>query len=275
MAEPETFVHPTAVVHPGARLEAGVWVGPYCVIGGEVSIGRMTRLESHVSLLGITEIGADCRFAPFVSVGTDPQDVGFNGDPTRVKVGNGNVIKEFVTINRGTVKGGGLTLVGDRNYIMAYTHIAHDDRIGSDIVFTNAVTLAGHVEVGDFAVLSGFTGVHQFCRIGRYAFTGGFTVITQDLPPFLKVAGMRPPRILGINAVGLRRRGFDRERIDALRRMIRILCFSDLNTTQAIARIEADFPAGPDRDELLGFVRASKRGILKKTAGSWDGSSEF
>ncbi len=275
MAGPETFVHPTAVVHPGARLEAGVWIGPYCVVGEEVSVGRNTRLESHVSLLGITEIGADCRFAPFVSVGTEPQDVGFKGDPTRVKIGDGNVLKEFVTINRGTVKGGGLTLIGDRNFLMAYTHIAHDNRVGSDVVFTNASTLAGHVEVGDFAVLSGFTGVHQFCRIGRFAFTGGFTVITQDVPPFLKVAGMRPPRILGINAVGLRRRGFARERIDALRRMIRVLCFSDLNTAPAVARIEAEFAAGPDRDELLEFVRTSKRGILKKTAGSWDESSEF
>lgn len=275
MAGTDVFVHPTAVVHPGARLDAGVRVGPYCVIGEGVSIGRNTRLESHVSLLGTTEVGSDCRFAPFVSVGTEPQDLGFQDEPTRVKIGNGNVLKEFVTVNRATVKGGGLTLVGDRNYLMAYTHIAHDNRIGSDIIFTNGATLAGHVTVGDFAVLGGFTGVHQFCRIGRFSFTGGFTVITQDLPPFLKVAGMRPPRIFGINAVGLRRRGFGRERIDALRRMIRILCFSDLNTTQAVSRIEAEFPAGPDRDELLEFVRTSKRGILKKTAGSWDESSEF
>jgi len=275
MVGPEIFVHPTAVVHPGARLDAGVWIGPFCVVGGEVSVGRNTRLESHVSLLGITDIGADCRFAPFVSVGTDPQDIGFKDDPTRVKIGDGNVFKEFVTVNRATVKGGGLTLVGDRNFLMAYTHIAHDNQVGSDVIFTNAATLAGHVEVGDFALLGAFTGVHQFCRIGRFAFTGGFTVITQDVPPFLKVAGMRPPRIFGLNAIGLRRRGFARERIDALRRMIRILYFSDLNTTQAVSRIEAEFPAGPDRDELLGFVRTSKRGILKKTAGSWDESSEF
>jgi UDP-N-acetylglucosamine acyltransferase len=275
MAGPEIFVHSTAVVHPGARLDAGAWIGPFCVVGAEVSVGRNTRLESHVSLLGATEIGAECRFAPFVSVGTDPQDIGCKGDPTRVKIGDGNVFKEFVTVNRATVKGGGLTLIGDRNYLMAYTHIAHDNRIGSDVIFTNAATLGGHVEVGDFAVLGGFTGVHQFCRIGRFAFTGGFTVITQDVPPFLKVAGMRPPRIFGLNAIGLRRRGFARERIDALRRMIRILCFSNLNTTQAVSRIEAEFPVGPDRDELLEFVRTSKRGVLKKTAGSWDESSEF
>jgi len=267
------LIHPSAIVHPQARLGPGVFIGPYCTVGEEVTLGPNTRLESHVSVLGRTEIGADCRLAPFVSIGTEPQDIGYKGDPTEVKIGDGNVFKEFVTVHRGTVKGGGRTVIGERNYFMAYTHIAHDNRIGSEIVFTNAVTLAGHVTVGDFALLSAFTGVHQYCRIGRYAFTGGFTVLTQDLPPFLKVAGMRPPRIFGLNSIGLRRRGFSRERIDALRRMIKILYFAELNTTQAVERILAEFPADPDRDELLEFIQTSKRGILKKTA-AWDESSE-
>jgi UDP-N-acetylglucosamine acyltransferase len=274
MRASDVAIHPTAVVHPDARLDSGVWIGPGCVVGEKVGLGRNTRLESHVSIIGSTEVGADCRFAPFSSIGTEPQDVGYKGDPTRVEIGEGNVFKEYVTVNRGTVKGGGVTRIGNRNFFMAYAHIAHDCQVGNETVFTNNATLGGHVVVGDFATLSGFTGVHQFCRIGRYAFTGGFTVLTQDLPPFCKVAGMRPVKIYGLNSVGLRRRGFSPERIRALRDMIRILFFSDLNTTQALDRIQSVFPAGEDRDELLGFIRSSKRGIIKKTAEKWESDSE-
>ncbi len=274
MSADDVSIHPTAVVHPGARLDPGVWIGPGCVVGEAAVLGRNTRLESHVSVLGLTEIGPDCRFAPFTSIGTEPQDVGYKGDPTRVLIGAGNIFKEFITVNRGTVKGGGVTRIGDRNFFMAYSHVAHDCRVGNETIFTNNVTLGGHVVVGDFAVLSGFTGVHQFCRIGRYAFTGGFTVITQDLPPFCKVAGMRPVKVYGLNGIGLRRRGFSAERIRALRDMIKILFFSDLNTTQALEKIESAFPPGEDRDELLEFIRTSKRGFHKKTAGKWETDSE-
>jgi UDP-N-acetylglucosamine acyltransferase len=274
MSPNDVTIHPSAVVHPHARLDSGVWIGPGCVIGEDVGLGQNTRLESHVSIIGRTEVGADCRFAPFSSVGTEPQDVGYKGDPTRVEIGPGNIFKEFITINRGTVKGGGITRIGARNFFMAYSHIAHDCRIGNETIFTNNVTLGGHVVVGDFAVLSGFTGVHQFCRIGRYAFTGGFTVITQDLPPFCKVAGMRPVKVYGLNGVGLKRRGFSAERIRALRDMIKILFFSDLNTGQALEKIETAFPPGEDRDELLEFIRTSKRGFHKKTAGKWETDSE-
>ena len=274
MGDPETTIHPSASVHPKANLDSGVWVGPGCVIGEDVTIGRNTRLEAHVSLLGWTDIGADNRFAPFTSIGTDPQDVGYRGEATRVRIGDGNVFKEFITVHRGTVKGAGVTRIGDRNYLMAYTHIGHDCRVGSEIVFINNSTLGGHVVVGDFAVLSGFTGVHQFCRIGRYAFTGGFTVVPQDVPPFCKVSGMRPAKIYGLNAIGLRRRGFTAERIRALKEMVKILFFSDLNTTQALERIESSLPSGEDRDELVGFVRAAKRGIIKKAAGQWEIDSE-
>ncbi len=275
MGSSETFVHPSAVVHPRAELAEGVRVGPGCVIGEHVRIGRGTVLESHVTVAGVVEIGEENRFSPFIALGGEPQDIGYKGDPTRVRIGDRNVFREFITVHRGTVKGGGLTEVGHRNFLMAYSHIAHDNKVGSDVIFTNGVTLAGHVTVGDFAVLGAFTGVHQFCRIGRFAFTGGFTVLTQDLPPFLKVAGMRPPRIYGVNGVGLRRRGFDRNRVEAIRKMIRLLVFSDLKTSDALARIEAEFPAGPDRDELLEFARSSRRGILKKTAaGAWENDSE-
>ena len=274
MSSPDVVIHPSAVVHPKAELGPGVRIGPACVIGPDVRLGKNAFLESHVSIIGKTRIGDDCRFAPFVSIGTEPQDLGYKGDPTEVHVGDGNVFKEFITVNRGTVKGGGVTRIGDRNFLMAYTHVGHDCQVGSEIVFTNNSTLAGHVVVQDYAMLSGFTGVHQFCRIGRFAFTGGFTVVTQDVPPFCKVAGMRPVRIFGLNSVGLRRRGFSAERVRALRDMIKLLFFADLNTTQALERIEASFPPGEDRDELVGFVRSSRRGIIKKASEKWDSESE-
>jgi len=274
MSAHDITIHPTATVHPEARLDSGVWIGPNCVIGEKVSLGRNTRLESNVSIIGLTEVGADCRFAPFSSIGTEPQDTGYKGDETVVRIGDGNIFKEFITVHRGTAKGGGLTRIGDRNYFMAYVHIAHDSQVGNEVIFTNNATLGGHVVVQDFAYLSAFAGVHQFCRIGRYAFIGGFTVVTQDVLPFMKVAGMRPIKIYGLNGIGLRRRGFSNERIHALRDMIKILCFSDLNTTQAVEKIEASYPPGEDRDELIGFIRSSKRGIIKKTVEPWETDSE-
>jgi UDP-N-acetylglucosamine acyltransferase len=274
MSSPDVVIHPSAIVDPKAELDSGVRIGPYCVVGPDVRLGKSTVLESHVSIIGTSEVGVGCRFAPFVSIGTEPQDLGYKGDPTGVRIGDGNIFKEFITVNRGTVKGGGITRIGDRNFFMAYTHVGHDCQLGSEIVFTNNTTLAGHVVVQDYAMLSGFTGVHQFCRIGRFAFTGGFTVVTQDVPPFCKVAGMRPVHIFGLNAVGLRRRGFSPERVRALKAMIKLLFFSDLNSTQALERIEASFPPGEDRDELVGFVRSSRRGIIKKASEKWDSESE-
>ena len=274
MSAHDITIHPTATVHPKARLDSGVWIGPGCVIGEKVSLGRNTRLESSVSIIGLTEVGADCRFAPFSSIGTEPQDIGYRGDETVVRIGDGNIFKEFITVNRGTVKGGGVTLIGDRNYFMAYSHIAHDCQVGNEVILTNNATLGGHVVVQDFVYVSGFAGVHQFCRIGRYAFIGGFTVVTQDVLPFTKVAGMRPIKIYGLNSIGLRRRGFSNERIHDLRDMIKILYYSDLNTTQALDKILSSFPPGEDREEIIGFIRASKRGIVKKTAEKWEIESE-
>jgi UDP-N-acetylglucosamine acyltransferase len=274
MSPDEVFVHPSAVVHPKARLSGGVRIGPYCVIGENVAIGRNTRLDSHVSITGWTEIGENCRFSPFTSIGTEPQDVGYKGEETTVKIGNDNIFKEYITVHRGTIKGRAQTTIGDRNYFMALAHVAHDCLIGNDIVFTHAGTLGGHVTIGDFATVGGYSAVHQFCRVGRYAFMGGYTVVTHDVPPFCRVAGMRPVLIYGLNNVGLRRRGFTRERIDGLKKMVRILFYSDLNTTQALERILSDCPASEDRDELANFIKSSKRGIIKKTGEQWETDSE-
>lgn len=270
MAGREVFVHPTASVHPKARLDEGVWVGPNCFIGEHVTILKNTRLDSHVVVYGRTEIGADGRFSPFSTIGGGPQDIGYRDEETSVKIGDRNVFREFITINRGTIKGGGLTEIGSDNYFMAYAHVGHDCRVGNHVILTNAATLGGHVGVEDHVYLSAFCGVHQFCRIGKYAFVGGFSVITQDVLPFCRVAGMRPIHIFGLNVIGLRRRGFSNERIGALKEMFRLFFYSDLNTTQALEKIQSQFPTGEDRDEIIKFVQSSKRGIVKKTTDQWE-----
>ncbi len=275
MSKRELFIHPTATVHPKSELEEGVWIGPHCYVGEKVIIHKGTRLDAYLYIDGRTEIGPDCHFSPYSVIGTPPQDVGYQNEETLVRIGSRNVFREFITIHRGTEKGGGQTVIGDDNYFMAYSHIAHDCRVGSGTVFTNAATLAGHVSVDDYATISAFSAVHQFCRIGKHAYIGGFTVITQDVPPFCRVAGMRPVLLYGLNAVGLRRRGYTKERISTLKEMFKILFYSDLNTTQAAERIKAVFPPSEDRDELLSFIAASKRGIIKKTATAWENESEL
>jgi UDP-N-acetylglucosamine acyltransferase len=274
MCPSEGSVHPTSLVHPQAQLGEGVWVGPHCIIGEKVVIHRETRLEGNIQILGTTEIGEFCRFSPYSVIGGEPQDVSYRQEETRVRIGDRNVFREFITVHRGTVKGGGETVIGNDSYFMAYSHIAHDCRVGNRVVFTNAATLAGHVSVDDGATISAFSSVHQFNRVGKLAYVGGFTVVTQDIVPFAKVAGMRPVLFYGINAIGLRRQGFTRERIQVIKEIFRLLFYSDLNTTQAIERIQTEIPAGEDRDEIIRFVQSSKRGILKKTSGKWDEESE-
>lgn len=273
MRPSDAFIHPSSFVDPQARLGEGVWIGPHCVIGGKAAIGRNTRLEGNIQILGLTEIGEDCRFSPFSVIGGEPQDVGYLQEETRVRIGDRNVFREFITIHRGTVKGGGETIVGSDGYFMAYSHIAHDCRVGDKVVFTNAATLGGHVSVDDFATISAFSAVHQFCRVGKYAYVGGFTVVTQDVVPFAKVAGMRPVLFYGFNAIGLRRQGFTRDRVQVIKEIFRLLFHSGLNTSQAIEQIQAQIPAGEDRDEVIRFVQASKRGIIKKPSGTWDEES--
>jgi UDP-N-acetylglucosamine acyltransferase len=274
LSGPESLIHPSAVVHPGARLGADVRIGPGCVVGENVLIGPGTILEHHVSLLGWTDIGAGNRFSPFASIGTEPQDVGYKGEETHVRIGDRNVFREFVTVNRGTVKGGGLTRIGNEGYFMAYAHIAHDCRVGDEVVMINAATLGGHVEVGDGVMISALSAVHQFSRIGRAAFIGGFSVITKDVVPFAKVAGQRPVHILGPNAIGLRRKGFSGERIRRIKAVFDVLFFSNLNTRQAVERIKAEFPPDEDRDEILRFIEGSKRGIIRKGGAEWENDSE-
>ena len=266
---PDTVVHPTAEVHPRARLDIGAWIGPSCIIGPHVSIGKNTRLESHVSIEGHTEIGEDCRFFPFSSIGTDPQDVTYAGEETRLSIGSRNTFREFMTVNRGSAKDEGLTRIGSDNYFMAYSHIGHDCRVGDHIVFINGVTLGGNCRVDDYAQVSAFTGFHQFCRVGKYAFIGGYSVITQDVLPFCKVAGGRPPLIFGPNAIGLRRLGFSRDRIKSIKSMFKLIFLSDLNTTQAVDRMTQEIPPSPDREEVLSFIQASTRGIIKKLSDEW------
>ncbi len=269
MEKPEIAIHPTADVHPQAQLAEGVAIGPFCVIGEHVSIGRNVRLDAHVFIDGHTVIGEDNRFFPYSAVGTDPQDVGYGQEETRTRIGSRNLFREFMTVNRGTVKDARETQVGDDNYFMAYSHIAHDCRVGNHVVFMNGVTLGGHCWVGDYAQISAFTGLHPFCRIGKYAYVGGYSVITQDVLPFCKVAGGRPPLIYGPNAIGLRRLGFDRERIRAIKGMFRLLFFSDLNTGQAVERMQQEFPPSQDREDIVGFIQTSQRGIVKKLSDEW------
>ncbi len=275
MSRDEVIIHPTSTVHSKAQLEAGVFVGPHCFIGEKVTIHKNTRLTSNIYIDGCVEIGEDCQFSPFSVIGTEPQDVGYRQEETWVKIGDRNIFREFITVHRGTEKGGGETLVGQDNYFMAYSHIGHDCRIGNWTIFINAATLGGHVSVDDFATISAFSAVHQFCRIGKHAYIGGFTVVTQDVLPFCRVAGMRPIRFYGLNAIGLRRRGFNRERISALKEIFKIIFYSGLNTTQAVEKIRAVMPPHEDREEIIKFIQTSKRGIIKKAAPQWEDESEL
>ncbi len=274
MNRADVVIHPSAVVHPGADLAPGAFIGPGCVVGEMVSIGANTRLEANVHIAGRTRVGEDCLFSPFSAIGGEPQDTGYKGEDTGVVIGDRNIFREFITVHRGTAKGGGTTTIGSDNYFMAYSHIAHDCRVGNETIFTNAATLGGHVVVDDFASIGAFSAVHQFCRVGKYAFVGGFSVILQDVLPFIRVAGMRPVLLYGLNSVGLRRRGFSRERLGALKEIFKILFYSNLNTAQAVERIKALPPPQQDRDEILRFIESSTRGIVKKAAPKWDSESE-
>ena len=256
-------VDETARVARGAVLGPGVRVGPYCVVGPQVRLGQGTVLDAHVVVDGDTTLGAGNHLFPFVSVGLAPQDLKYAGEPTRLEIGDRNVIREFVTIHRGTAGGGGLTRIGSHNLLMNGVHVAHDCQVGSHIIFGNAATLAGHVEVADWAIVNAYSGVHQFCRVGEHAFVGGYTVATKDTPPFSRVVGNRAC-IYGINGVGLKRRGFSSERVSAIRRAYRILLQSRLNTTEAVKRLSAEGPFTDDVRALVAFIKSSRRGVILK-----------
>ena len=255
-------VHPTAIVAPGARLAAGVSVGPYSIIGPEVEVGEGTRIASHVVVEGRTRIGRDNRIFQFASIGAEPQDKKYRGEPTSVEIGDGNTIREYVTINRGTAQDAGVTRVGDDNWIMAYVHFAHDCQVGSHVIVANACELAGHVHVGDWAILGATTLVHQFVHIGAHSFTGMGTYLDRDLPPYVRAAGnMAQP--YGINSVGLRRRGLSGETIDAIKRAYKTLYRQGLGLEEAKAELEKQAAGVPEVGLFVDFIKASRRGFIR------------
>jgi UDP-N-acetylglucosamine acyltransferase len=262
-----TEIDPTAIVHPRARVGEGTVVGPHVKIGSRVTIGRNCRIGASSVIDGWTEIGDECEIYPFASIGQQPQDLKFRGEETRLTIGQRNIFREFVTIHRGTRGGGGVTTIGDRNVFMAYVHVAHDCHVGNDTIFGNTATLGGHVTVEDFANVSAGSGVHQFCRVGRHAFIGGYSVVTKDALPFARTVGARPARIYGLNTVGLIRRGFAPDVINKLKRTFRYLLQSKLNTTSALQQIQQDRSlACPEVHYLLEFIRTSQRGVILRRA---------
>jgi UDP-N-acetylglucosamine acyltransferase len=266
-------VDPTSRVATGAVLGPGVRVGPFCIIGPSVRVGPGTVIESHVVIEGDTTIGSHNRFSPFASIGLAPQDLKYRGEPSRLVIGDRNLFREFVTVNRGTAGGGNVTTIGSDNLFMTEAHVAHDCQVGDHTVFGNAATLAGHVSVEDWAIVNAFSGVHQFCRVGAYAFVGGFTVVTKDVLPFSKTVG-NPARIYGVNAIGLERRGFSREAVAAIRGAYRLLLQSRLNTTLALERLEAEGPLSPDVRQIVDFIRSSERGVILKRRRRGDEGSD-
>src|SRR5271157_402759 len=255
--------HPTAIVDPKSKIHPSCKIGPYCVIGAEVELGEDCHLVSHVTIEGPTKNGVDNGFFPFTSIGMAPQHISYRGEPTRLEIGDHNKVREFVTINRGTVKGRGLTKVGDYNLIMAYTHIAHDCQVGSHIIMANAATLGGHVTVEDWATVGALCPVHHFVRIGTHAFIGGGTTVTRDVLPFSKTSAERGTHAYGLNAVGLERRGFTKDRIRKIHHAYRLLLVAKLNTSQALEKLKSEPDRGEDVEMLIGFIEESERGVIK------------
>jgi UDP-N-acetylglucosamine acyltransferase len=256
-------VHPTAVIDPAASLDPSAEIGPFCVVGGQVSIGARTHLMASVFVEGDTRIGDDNVFFPYSTIGVAPQDLKYRGEPSRTRIGHRNRVRESVTIHRGTEGGGMITEIGDDNLLMAYTHVAHDVRIGDHCVLANGTTCGGHVAIGDWAVIGAFTGLHQFCRVGRHAMIGGYSVVTQDVLPFATTVSERTSKVFGANTTGLERRGYEAGRIEALDTAFRLLTRSGLNTRQALERIRAEVPLTEEVEELLAFIASSTRGFVK------------
>jgi len=255
-------IHPTAIVHPGARLGADVEVGAYALIGEHVEVGAGSSIGPHAVITGHTRIGAGNRIFQFVSLGEQPQDKKYAGEPTRLEIGDDNVVREFCTFNTGTVQDQGVTRIGNRNWIMAYVHIAHDCVVGNDTIFANNASLAGHAIIGDYAILGGFTGVHQFCRVGAHVITGIASVVRQDVPPYITVAG-NPAAPHGLNAEGLKRRGFSADALSALKRAYRTLYKSGLTLAEAQAAIAAEAATVQELGALADFLAITGRGIIR------------
>jgi UDP-N-acetylglucosamine acyltransferase len=261
-----TFIHPTAVVDPGAELGEGVTVGPHAVVGAQVVLGDGTEVGAGAQVRGPTRLGRDNRVFPLASVGLEPQDLKYGGEEVFLEVGDRNQFREFSTLHRGTGKGGGVTRIGSDNLFMVYCHVAHDCQVGSRTVFVNNATLAGHVTVEDDATIGAFSSIHQFCRVGRHAYIGGYTVLTLDALPYAKTVGQKP-RCYGLNTIGLERKGLPPEAIARLQRALRTLLRSGLPTAEALAQMRADFPDDPHVAHLADFVASSGRGVVKAIPG--------
>ena len=255
-------IHPTAIVDRGAELGQDVVVGPYAVIGGGVQVGDGTKIGAHATIYGDTVLGQANRVFPHAAIGFDPQDLKYKGERSRLTIGDRNQFREFCTINRGSEFGGGETRIGDDNLFMTQTHVGHDSQVGSRTVFTNGGTLAGHVVVEDDATIGAFSGVHQFCRVGRHAYIGGYSVITMDALPFCITVGIKPA-CMGVNRIGLERKGKSSEDIRAVERAVRVVTRSGRNRTQALEELEAGHAGHADVDALIAFIRSSTRGFIR------------
>jgi UDP-N-acetylglucosamine acyltransferase len=256
-------IHPTAIVDPQARISETADIGPFCIIGSAVEIGPGTRMMANIFCEGPTVIGADNIFFPYSTVGVAPQDLKYKGERSETRIGDRNKIREFVAIHRGTEGGGALTAIGSDNLLQAYVHVAHDCTVGDNVVLGHAATLAGHVAIQDWAWVGAFCGVHQFCRIGRNSFIGGYSVVVQDVMPYSTIVSEREIRAYGANRVGMERRGFASDTIEALQTAFRLLTRSGLNTSQAIAKIREELAPCPELDELVDFIQSSSRGVIK------------
>lgn len=255
-------IHPTAIIEAGAQLGTDVTIGAYSVIGSNVAIGDGSQIDAHVVIAGHTTLGNNNKVSSFTAIGGEPQSVAYKGEPTETRIGDNNVFRENITVNRGTVADEGITSIGDNNLFMAYVHIAHDCRLGSELLFSNNASLAGHVQVGDYVVLAGYTLVHQFCRIGEHSFCGVNTFCIQDVPPFMLVAGNKAITH-GINARGLKRRGFDTQDLTDLKRAYKLIYRSGHTIRAALHELDARNWASPYVAQLADFIRASKRGVIR------------
>ncbi|MEY2530779.1 MAG: UDP-N-acetylglucosamine acyltransferase [Verrucomicrobiota bacterium] len=254
-------IHPTAIVDPGAEIGPETVIGPYCVIGAQVVLGANSWLQNHVTLAGPTRTGPGNKFYAYCSIGQQTQDLKYKGEPTHLEIGDENTFREFVTVNRSTTSEG-KTRIGSRGNFLAYSHIGHDCTVGDEVVFSNNGTLAGHVEVGDNAVMGGLTAVHQFCRIGRFAITGGCSKIVQDVPPFM-IADGNPAEIRGVNLIGLERKGYSAEKVKSIKEAFRLLFRSKYNTRQAIEAIRKELPPSEEINQIIEFIEKTERGIIR------------
>ncbi|MFH2012930.1 MAG: acyl-ACP--UDP-N-acetylglucosamine O-acyltransferase [Pseudomonadota bacterium] len=256
------MIHPTAIVHPKADLDEGVKVGPYSIIAENVKIGKDTCVGSHVTIEDFTQIGERCNIYQFVSIGTPPQDLKFKGEKSEVIIGNNNTIREFVTINRASLHGGGITKIGNNNFLMAYCHVAHDCKIGNNTIMANAATLGGHIEIEDFAIIGGLVAIHQFVRIGAYSIIGGASGVSKNVPPYVMAVGNRA-KLFGLNITGLKRNNFSESTINDLKKAYKIIFRSGMILKKALEKVKLEIPDSDEVNNLVEFIKNSERGICR------------